>query len=191
MSTKENLKKYSFEEFKLYYESAEKVTDRRLSTNKFNYSVSITLILAIAYVWNWSNTSSQFSYVGFTITLVISLMATLFCSLWIGQIKDYKLLNNAKFDVLNEMAHNLAFESEKIDLISSNPFQKEWEKLNKLNALQDVSSLKVIALKSSNIEYYIPKAFRIIFILIAIISIIAIITHFDLFIANWKSLMQI
>ncbi len=182
---------YSFEEFRLYYESAEKVTDRRLSTNKFNYSISTTLLLVIAYIWNWSNVNSQFSYIAFSITLVISLMATLFCSLWIGKIEDYKLLNNAKFDILNEMSQNLIFGDDELNVVSSNPFQKEWEKLNNQNALQNVNSLNVLALKSSNIEFFIPKAFRIIFILIFSISLFLIITHINSFIMDWKSLMQL
>jgi hypothetical protein len=191
MSEKEKFKKFSFEEFKLYYESTEKVTDRRLSTNKLNYSISITIILSITYVWKWANANPSFTYVGFTISLVISIMAMLFCSLWIGQIKDFKLLNNAKFEVLNEMADNLVFDNENLDIISSNPFQKEWDILKKLNALQDSSSIKIVALKSSNIEYYIPKAFKIIFILIIIISVIPIVINFNEFIQSWRNLIHL
>lgn len=190
MSNKKNAK-YSFEEYKLYYESTERVTNRRLSTNKFNYSISTTLILVITYVWNWSNKNSQFSYVAFTITLAISFMAALFCSLWIGTLKDYKLLNTAKFEILNEMSQNLTFGTEKPKVISSNPFQKEWEKLNKMNALEDVNLLNILALKSSNIEFYIPKAFRIIFIIIFLISFVSIITHIDSFIMDWKNLIKL
>lgn len=42
--------KYSFEEFKLIYESAEKVTDRRLQTNRWNYVICIAISSAIAEV---------------------------------------------------------------------------------------------------------------------------------------------
>lgn len=118
-------------------------------------------------------------------------MAVLFCSLWIGTLKDYKLLNTAKFEILNEMSQNLTFGTEKPKVISSNPFQKEWEKLNKMNALEDVNLLNILALKSSNIEFYIPKAFRIIFIIIFLISFVSIITHIDSFIMDWKNLIKL
>ena len=35
--------RHSFDEFKLYYESAEKMTDRRIANNQWNYSVALRL----------------------------------------------------------------------------------------------------------------------------------------------------
>lgn len=93
----------SFDEFKLYYESTEKVTDRRLSANTWNYSICIGMIVAIAGIVKWS-AGNNFFYVGITAIVVLCTMAFLFCSLWLGQITDFKYLNNAKFKVLNEMA---------------------------------------------------------------------------------------
>ena len=54
MSNSTDQPKYSFEEFQLYYESTEKVTDRRQNGNKLNYSICVAVLLAIAYIWNWS-----------------------------------------------------------------------------------------------------------------------------------------
>lgn len=108
-------------------------------------------------------------------------MAALFCILWIGQISDFKSLNNAKFNVLNNMAPHIEFDSENPDMIvSCRPFEKEWVKLEELKALQNVGKTNIIALKSSNFEYYIPKAFRVIFIAIFLTIIIFILP-------NWKS----
>ena len=39
MSLPNTNSRHSFDEFKLYYESTEKVTDRRLDTNRWNYSI--------------------------------------------------------------------------------------------------------------------------------------------------------
>jgi hypothetical protein len=44
----------SFDEFKLYYESTEKVTNRRLSANTWNYSICIGMIVAMAGIIKWS-----------------------------------------------------------------------------------------------------------------------------------------
>lgn len=87
----------SFEEFKLYYESAEKVTERRLSANSWNYSLCVAIVVAIAVMINWTVGNRPFFYVALVGVIVLSLMATFFCSLWLGQIDDFKLLNNAKF----------------------------------------------------------------------------------------------
>ena len=56
--------KLSFEEFKLYYESTEKVTERRLSANTWNYSICIAIIVAIAGIVKWSTGNRSFSTLG-------------------------------------------------------------------------------------------------------------------------------
>ena len=48
-------------------------------------------------------------------------------------------------------------------VVSYCPFEKEWTKLSELKALQEVGKSNIVALKSSNIEYYIPKAFAVLF----------------------------
>ena len=143
----------SFDEFKLYYESTEKVTDRRLETNRWNYSICIATLVAIA------------------------VLAILFCALWVGQIRDFKKLNNAKFMVLNDMAPNLEFDIKNPGaVVSYRPFEREWDKLSELSALDEVGKSNIIALKSSNIEYFIPKAFGFLFggILIVLVIILVL-----------------
>jgi hypothetical protein len=50
MSESDRNMRLSFDEFKLYYESTEKVTDRRLETNRWNYSICIATLVAIAAI---------------------------------------------------------------------------------------------------------------------------------------------
>jgi hypothetical protein len=157
-------KKLSFEEFELYYESTEKVTDRRLETNRWNYSICLAILVAIAALIRWSLGTVTLLWVGFAGAGVLSVMAFLFCLLWIGQIRDFKKLNNAKFAVLNAMAPNLDFDFEKPGaVVSYCPFEKEWIRLAELNALEEVGKANIVALKSSNIEYFIPNAFCVLF----------------------------
>lgn len=167
----------SFDEFKLYYDSTEKVTDRRLETNRWNYSICIAMLIAIATITNWSLSNPALTWVGLSADALLSMMAILFCVLWIGQIRDFKNLNNAKFSVLNEMAPNIDFDIENPRaVISFCPFDKEWKKLIELHAIQEVGRSNIVALKSSNIEYFIPKAFAALFlaILVVLMSLVAI-----------------
>ncbi len=183
-------KKFSFEEFKLMYGSAEKVTDRRIALNKFNYSICTAIFLAIAFIWNWSLTNSKYSYTGLFIALVLSIIATIFTFYWIRQIKDYKSLNVAKFNVINEMSKNLAFPNElDIEIASYEPFTKEWSQLETLKAVQEKNMFKIQALKSSNLEYFIPNAFRIIFIALSLFSLIAISWNYCKFIGSLKEIL--
>lgn len=171
--------KLSFDEFKLFYESTEKVTDRRLEANKWNYSICVATLVAIAGIIDWGLSRPHFLVIAIIATVMLCLMAVLFCSLWIGQIRDFKKLNNAKFDVLNQMAPRLAFGS--LDTaISYIPFVREWDLLQKAEALEEVSSIKLLALKSSKIEYLIPKAFRLLFVGILVLAILSAIINREL-----------
>jgi hypothetical protein len=192
MSTHSNeAKKVSFDEFKLYYESTEKVTDRRLSANTWNYSICIAIIVAIAGIVKWS-TGNSFFYVGLTAVLILCLMAILFCSLWLGQIADFKYLNNAKFKVLNEMAPHIEFDIEHPNQITSFcPFEKEWQKLEEAKAAVEIGQRKIVALKSSNIEYYIPQAFRVLFFLISTAVVLAVAFNWGSFVNSWRAVLHV
>lgn len=166
-----NNQKVAFDEFKLFYESAEKVTDRRLAANRWNYSICIAILGAIAAIISWSISKPLFFVTGVIAATLLSGMAALYCSLWIGQIRDLKELNNAKFSVINDMAGYVSFgDGNNEKLVSFKPFEKEWEALKEAKIAEDVKSINIVALKSSNIEYLIPKAFRILFILIVLVT---------------------
>lgn len=170
----------SFDEFKLYYESTEKVTDRRLETNRWNYSVCIATLLAIGAITNWGLTNPLYTWIAMTAGALFCLVAILFCALWIGQIHDFKNLNNAKFGVLSEMAPRLDFDHQNPgSVVSFCPFDREWEKLAALKATQPVGRSRLIALKSSNIEYFIPRALVSLFGAMLIIFVILIVVRWS------------
>jgi hypothetical protein len=80
----------SFEEFKLYYETTEKVVDRRLSINRFNHSVSVATLVAIAALIKLGTDKASFVLFGVGTIVVLCAMAMIFCTFWIKVIKDYK-----------------------------------------------------------------------------------------------------
>ena len=191
MSAATTESRVSFDEFKLYYESTEKVTDRRLSANTWNYSICIAIFVAIAAIVKWS-AGNVFFYIGLTAVLVLCIMAILFCSLWLGQITDFKYLNNAKFKVLNDMAPLLEFDlSHPNQLTSFRPFEKEWRTLEETKAAVEIGHRKIVALKSSSIEYYIPKAFRILFCLVSVAALLAVAFNWSSFVNSWKAILQV
>lgn len=154
----------AFEEFKLFYESAEKVTERRLAANRWNYSICTAILVAVIALARLGTASPTLALLSAIGMLLLCLFAALYCSLWIGQIRDFKSLNNAKFGVLEGMAPRVRFSHEAKDpRVSGEPFKEEWAALQKQNALQEAIGLKIVALKSSNIEYVIPRAFRVVF----------------------------
>ena len=96
--------RYSFDEFKLYYELTEKVTDRRLATNTWNYGLCTGIMIAVASLTTWASSRPDFRLIMLLAILILSGMGALLCVLWTGQIRDFKELNAAKFEVLNAMA---------------------------------------------------------------------------------------
>lgn len=177
-------KKLAFDEFKLFYDSTEKVTDRRLLANRWNYSICIAILVTVAGIMNWGLSKPNFLIIIVVTVIFLCVMAILFCSLWIGQIKDFKALNNAKFDVLNKMAPHIVFGDSHTDpRMSYSPFEREWKILQDSKAVKEISDSKIIALKASNIEYMIPKAFRILFI-----AIFIFVSAFS--ILNWEKMVN-
>ena len=175
MSDDPSGQRHSFDEFKLYYESTEKVTDRRLEANRWNYSICIAILVAVAVLTKWSLTTMSLLWVGLAAVAFLCLMAVLFCILWVGQIRDFKKLNNAKFTVLNDMAPLIEFDSDKPgSVVSYCPFEKEWTRLSNMDALQEVGRSNIVALKSSNIEYFIPKVFAVLFGVILVVLVIVV-----------------
>ena len=141
------------------------MTDRRLETNRWNYSICIAMLLAIAGIINWGLSKLPFLFVSLIAVAVICIMAMLFCALWIGQIRGFKSLNNAKFAVLNPMAPSVSFSAPDAEArVSDAPFAREWEALQQAEAVQEMASVKIVALKSLNMEYGIPRAFRVLFL---------------------------
>jgi di/tricarboxylate transporter len=178
MSETAKIIRLSFDEFKLYYESTEKVTDRRLETNRWNYSVCMAILVAVATISSWSLSNPALTRLGLTAGALLCVMAILFCFLWVRQIGDFKNLNNAKFAVLSEMAPSVDFDfSNPGEVISFCPFDKEWKRMDELKAIKKIGLSNIVALKSSTIEYFIPQAFAVLFFVILVTGVAVVATH--------------
>ena len=163
----------SFDEYRMYYKSAERVTQRRLEVNRWNYSIAVTTLVAIGLVMVWGTSSGKNVPVGVAGVLMLSVIAFLHCTFWIKQIDDFKALNNEKFAILNDMAPHVRFQPigpyERIR--SAEPFQREWDAMIEENALREINRTgrrRMLVLKSTAGEYFIPNAFRVLFVLVAI-----------------------
>jgi hypothetical protein len=172
----------SFDEYRMYYESAERVTDRRLEINRWNYSIAVSTIIAIGLVLVWGTSNQTHEVVGIAGVVMLSIMAFLHCSFWIRQIDDFKTLNNEKFSILNDMAPHVRFQPagpyERIG--SHEPFRREWDAMIEDNALAQINRTgfrRMLALRSSGAEYFVPNAFRILFVLVAVGTIVLGIFH--------------
>jgi hypothetical protein len=183
-------RRYSFEEFKVYYDSTELVSDRRIATTRWNYSVGVAVFGGIALLLNWGFEHRQYLDLALIGALLLAGVAAAFSYLWLRQIDDYKALNNAKFTVLNEMAPNILFSvptssaqdsGPDLQLVSYEPFLREWRKLQESRSLIEVRGRnRLSALSASNIERFIPKCFFGLFVATTALSLL-------LGLANWST----
>lgn len=172
----------AFEEFELFHATTEKVTDRRLSTNRWNYSICSAILIGCAAIMKWGlettvpDGGSHNILAASFVTAVFCIIATIYCLLWIGQIDDFKSLNKAKYDVLGQMTKHLSFSDSADDPRKSfDPFEKEWRIIERDRGLAEIYTRKIVALRSSNIEYMIPRSFIFIFAVVIPICLAVII----------------
>jgi hypothetical protein len=174
-------KSFPFDEFKLIYESAEKVTDRRLELNRSNASLSILVIAGMGITAGWAHDKPDTIWFAFGLTGAMSVLGYFFCLWWRQQLVSYKDLNTAKFDVLNEMAKNVVFPGYGDRAVTSaEPFDREWQKLLKRKQLQPRRK-DVFALSASFSELTVPASFQVFFAITTISSLLVIIVRYGEF----------
>lgn len=173
----------SFEEFKLYYESTERVTERRLAANRWNYSISVAILVAVAGIYSWAAGNQQYAFVAGLVILFLTAIATLFCVFWLRQVEDWKALNAAKFTVLNDMASRVEFRLDEgpIRTRSFRPFDREWEILQRKDSLRKVrlSFGRIEALNASGAELFMPRAFAAMFAIVFAGTLLTMIMTWD------------
>jgi hypothetical protein len=171
---------YSGEEYRLYYESTEKVIDRRLALNAWNYGICIAILVATGALANWAVSKSEFRLLLLGGIGLGAAMGAMLCHLWRGQILDYKKLNNAKFEVLNAMAPHVRFDD---GAHSYEPFRREWEILESQKVAIKPRGARIAVLQSSRAELLIPAAFLSLYLLV--LGVVALMIA-----VNWSALRK-
>jgi hypothetical protein len=95
------------EQYKLYVEMADRVSNRRSSLNNFYLTLNTA---ALAVLANTLINSSK------TLILTISILGFFISILWSQKISSYKNLNKVKFGIINEIEDKLPIK----------PYKYEW-----------------------------------------------------------------
>ena len=130
--------KYILEQWKVCVEAANATSQRRDSMNNLFASLNLAILAAISFTWNMKS-------------LVLLVAGTVLCIVWIIFIKNYKLLNQEKFNVINSLECSLERQS----------LNDEWEALKKCEKYKDATWL----------ERIMPIAFVLIYITVMVIII--------------------
>lgn len=119
---------------------ANSVSQRRDNMNNIFITLNLAIIAAISITWDIKS-------------LFILIVGITICILWILIIQNYKLLNTAKFNIINSIEEKLP----------STPFKDEWQFLKNSKKYMD----------STTLERILPITFIILYI-VAIIAIIVL-----------------
>lgn len=134
-----------FEQYKLFVEMANDVSERRDRTNKF-YTTLMSLLLTIFGIIS----SITKEWIIFILPLLIMILISW---VWMKNIQSYSTLNRGKFDVINEIEKQLPAKG----------FTIEWE-------LMEVYKYQ----KLTKVEKKVPLIILIISIILTIALIIAV-----------------
>lgn len=138
-------KEIIFNQYKLYVEMADKISERRANVNTF-FLTANTLVLTVSCL----DVFEIKKYI-----LIITLLGVILSYTWYYLLQSYKLLNSGKFSVINEVEKTLPL----------NLYSYEWYKLGYGYEKEKYWPI-------SHIEKQVPVTFGIFYVVILIFVIL-------------------
>ncbi len=138
--------KIFLEQYKLYVQTAENVSEKRQTANKYFLSLNSFLLVLSGYL-----TTLKFE----VWHLIIAIAGIIICLLWIFNLQSYRQLNSAKYKVIHNMEKRLPIKL----------FDDEW-------TLLDRGKNKKTYFKLSVIEQGVPIIFTILYWIILFLIIL-------------------
>lgn len=125
------------EQYKIYINSAEKISDRRQKTNEFFLTLNSALVALLGFiVTKMSENKLDFLFI------LSSLAGTTICYLWYRMVLSYKGLNSGKFKVIHAIEKRLPLAL----------YDTEWEVLER-------GKTKSVYWPFTHIELWVPWIF--------------------------------
>lgn len=143
----EDLKRHLLEQYKIYIESADKISDRRQKNNDFFLAMNTALIAFLGYL-----IKEQLAV--FSVVFLVSLVGMALCYFWYRLIRSYKDINSGKFRVVHRIEKKLPFSF----------YDVEWQELGE-------GKDKKKYLPFTHIEINIPWVFMVFYLFIFITNI--------------------
>lgn len=145
----EKFQDHFLEQYKLYVESAQTVTERRLHSGNFFLAINSSLVAVFGVVLS--------SFGKHRWNAAIPLTGVLVSVLWHRIVKSYKDLNSIKFKVIEEMEKHLP----------AAPFRHEWQECGHG---KDTTKYRLL----THSEQWVPIVFLIFYIVLALYALFAV-----------------
>lgn len=131
--------------YKLHVELADRIGQRRQTTNQFYLSLVTALFVIFSFLFNKDVSAYVSAYRG---GIIISVVGILICFIWLGHIHAFKQLSAEKHSVLLKLEAQLPFAF----------YQLEWDQLTS----------KRKYLRQTRIEKWTPVLMLVIFVFIGV-----------------------
>lgn len=94
-------KEYEIEQYKIFIESTEKNSDRRINQNNIYLTINLAFI---SYICTQN--------LDFKHNLVVLIVGLIICAIWFFTIVNYSKRNKVKFDIINESEYGKLYKEE-------------------------------------------------------------------------------
>lgn len=140
-------KEHILEMYKLYVEMADRVSQRRMSTNNFFVSANTLLFAAFTLLNKWDKNT----------LVLVAIIGIVLSGAWYYFLKSYRFLNSGKFKVVQELEK----------LLPVSPYAFEWEKLGK-------GKIKKLYWPLSHLETILPFLFGMVYLTMLVYIVVTI-----------------
>jgi hypothetical protein len=141
------------EQYKLYVETADKISDRRSLSNNFFLSINAALLSGISIGLGMQSRSLSL------FPIFACLSGILFCIAWVQMVKSYRNLNRAKFEVIQELER----------VLPAKLFTAEWAKFK---SGDDESRTRELTEVERNVPVLFAVSYLVLGILFGVIFLI-------------------
>jgi len=137
----DNYRGHLLEQYKLYIQMADKISERRQAANNYGLTINTALVTVVAALL-----SKQPSWLPSVAYVLIAACGIVLCVTWRRIIRSYKDLNSGKFKVIHEMEK----------LLPVRPYDCEWTMVGS-------GKVKDLYLPLSHAEGVIPLVFALLY----------------------------
>ncbi|MEP4892448.1 MAG: hypothetical protein ABJV04_20720 [Aliiglaciecola sp.] len=146
--TREQFNSHLLEQYKLYLNSAENISNRRQTANAFFVTLNTVIISLVSYLNLGTTQNSALYWIVAIAGIVISYM-------WYRLIVSYRDLNTAKFKVVHEIEKMLPLR----------PYDAEWQAVGR-------GEKPALYLPFTHIEVFIPWVFLFLHLIVLSITVL-------------------
>jgi hypothetical protein len=145
------------EQYKLYVQMADKISERRQSANSFFLTVNTALIAFLGLVASpdGGGDAGVAASPPLPWVLVVSTAGVVLCYSWFRLVRSYKDLNSGKFKVVHAIESRLP----------SSPYDAEWEAVGR-------GEDPMLYLPFTHVEIWIPWVFAALYMVLAIWNVV-------------------